>query len=67
MNRSSKCRTRTLTDGIRSRTRNYLMPQKAQMMMCKRQLEENEMCAADELYCEDSPDGSFAPVSRQIA
>ncbi|XP_045137264.1 spondin-1-like isoform X1 [Portunus trituberculatus] len=48
--------------GIRSRTRNYLMPQKAQMMMCKRQLEENEMCAADELYCEDSPDGSFAPV-----
>lgn len=36
----------TCWKGLRKRTRTYLMPMKAQMMRCERQLEEREMCAA---------------------
>ncbi|XP_050689766.1 spondin-1-like isoform X1 [Eriocheir sinensis] len=49
----------TCGKGLRSRTRAYLMPQKAQMMMCKRQLDEREMCAADLMFCDGSETGAF--------
>ncbi|XP_042243075.1 spondin-1-like isoform X2 [Homarus americanus] len=44
--------------GLRMRTRSYLMPLKADMGGCKRQLEEKEMCAAAQIYCEGG--GAFA-------
>lgn len=41
----------TCGKGIRMRTRSYLMPQKAQMLGCDRQLVSKEMCVADQLSC----------------
>ncbi|XP_071515641.1 spondin-1-like [Panulirus ornatus] len=41
----------TCWKGLRKRTRTYLMPMKAQMMRCERQLEEREMCAAPVPEC----------------
>ncbi|XP_064108632.1 spondin-1-like isoform X2 [Macrobrachium nipponense] len=46
----------TCGKGLRTRTRTYLMPMKASMSDCQRQLEEKEMCAASVTYC---PGGSF--------
>jgi len=37
--------------GLRMRARKYLMPQKADMMGCSRQLVAKEMCAADMPEC----------------
>ncbi|EEB20418.1 f-spondin, putative [Pediculus humanus corporis] len=45
----------TCGKGIRMRTRNYLMPQKAQMLGCDRQLVSKEMCVADQPSCSEGP------------
>ncbi|KAK7086885.1 Spondin-1 [Halocaridina rubra] len=45
----------TCGKGLRMRSRIYIMPMKAQMSGCHRQMEEKEMCAAAEPYC---PEGS---------
>ncbi|CAB3235618.1 unnamed protein product [Arctia plantaginis] len=43
--------------GLRMRTREYRMPQKAQMFQCDRQLISKEMCVADVAECEgDNPE-----------
>ncbi|XP_059485786.1 spondin-1-like [Neocloeon triangulifer] len=41
----------TCGKGLRMRSRKYLMPQKAEMMGCGRQLVAKEMCAAEEATC----------------
>lgn len=52
----------TCGKGLRSRTRTYLMEQKAQMSMCKRQLDEREMCAADMPFCPGGDPNDFGEV-----
>lgn len=42
----------TCGKGLSMRTREYLMPQKAQMFECSRQLVSKEMCVADVPECE---------------
>lgn len=49
----------TCGKGLRKRNRNYLMPLKAQMSMCKRQLEEKEMCAASVPFCDGGSETSI--------
>ncbi|KAF2905119.1 hypothetical protein ILUMI_01056 [Ignelater luminosus] len=46
----------TCGKGLRMRTREYLMPQKAQMFQCNRQLVSKEMCVADVPECEGGQD-----------
>lgn len=41
----------TCGKGLRMRSRTYILPMKAQMGGCRRQMEEKEMCAAPEPYC----------------
>ncbi|KAK5643865.1 hypothetical protein RI129_007710 [Pyrocoelia pectoralis] len=49
----------TCGKGLRMRTREYLMPQKAEMFQCNRQLVSKEMCVADIPECDGGePDNS---------
>lgn len=46
----------TCGKGLRMRTRTYLMPQKAQMFVCERQLVSKEMCVAARPECDGDKD-----------
>ncbi|XP_074100886.1 extracellular matrix protein f-spondin [Cotesia typhae] len=46
----------TCGKGLRMRTRSYLMPEKAQMFNCNRQLVSKEMCVASVPECSDEED-----------
>lgn len=46
----------TCGKGLRSRSREYLIPLKADMFRCNSILIEREMCAGDEPFC---PDGNM--------
>ncbi|CAL4072077.1 unnamed protein product, partial [Meganyctiphanes norvegica] len=52
----------TCGKGIRSRTRNYMIPMKATMLGCNRQTVEREMCAAEVSICEGGNQNSFTGV-----
>lgn len=49
----------TCGKGLRMRSRTYMMPMKAEMMQCRRQLEEKEMCAASIPFCAGGNVDSF--------
>ncbi|KAF5273765.1 hypothetical protein FQR65_LT17079 [Abscondita terminalis] len=50
--------------GLRMRTREYLMPQKAQMFQCNRQLVSKEMCVADTPECEGGEQDSEEKIEQ---
>ncbi|KAK4887775.1 hypothetical protein RN001_004046 [Aquatica leii] len=50
--------------GLRMRTREYLMPQKAQMFQCNRQLVSKEMCVADVPECEGERQDSEEKIEK---
>ncbi|XP_047736020.1 spondin-1 [Hyalella azteca] len=52
----------TCGKGLRMRSRSYLVPMKATASLCRRQLEEKEMCAASIPFCDGgSIDSIFGP------